>query len=92
LESGKPKFAIVGLAVRLPGGVKDYGSLVELLHAGQEAISDVPTHRWNIDDYYSSDPDEPGTMYTRRAGFLDDSPAAFDAGLFRYYAIRGKVY
>jgi len=38
--------AIVGMSCRLAGGVNNPQDLWHLLHAGTDAIAEVPTHRW----------------------------------------------
>lgn len=63
--------AIVGLGCRFPGAI-DPGAFWQLLQNGVDAIREVPADRWNVEDLYDPDPEAPGKMYTRRAGFLDD--------------------
>ncbi|MCB9684850.1 MAG: SDR family NAD(P)-dependent oxidoreductase [Alphaproteobacteria bacterium] len=63
--------AVVGVGLRLPGGVVDPGSLRTLLREGRDAIGPVPADRW-----------DPVTWGTPPAGgFLPDL-ATFDAGAF----------
>jgi acyl transferase domain-containing protein/surfactin synthase thioesterase subunit len=78
----KESIAIVGLACRLPGGVNDGQSFWTLLREGREAISEVPADRWDIEAYYDADPEAPGKMYTRYAGFMDQVDQ-FDAEFFQ---------
>ncbi len=73
--------AIVGMACRFPGGADDPDSFWRLLVDGREAISEVPADRWNIDAVYDPDPDAPGKMSTRSAGFLGDV-TGFDPQFF----------
>ena len=73
--------AVVGMGCRLPGGVTDPRSFWKLLREGQDAIGDVPSERWNIDDYYDPTPATPGKMYTRQGGFLDEIDS-FDCEFF----------
>ena len=63
--------AIIGAACRLPGGVNDLESFWALLQSGADAITEVPRDRWNIEEYYSPDPDSPGKMATRWGGFIE---------------------
>lgn len=73
-------FAVLGYAVRFPGAA-DAGEFWNVLTEGRDPISEVPPDRWDVDEFYDSDPDAPGKMVARRAGFIDDV-AAFDAPFF----------
>jgi thioester reductase-like protein len=83
LESGKQEpIAIVGMACRFPGGVSSADDLWRLVANGGDGISEFPTDRgWDLERLYDSDPDTPGTSYTREGGFLHGA-ADFDAGFF----------
>src|SRR5947209_3254133 len=69
--AGEP-IAIVGLGCRLPGRVHDPDGFWRLLRDGVDAITEIPSGRWDVDAFFSADPDEPGKMYTRAGGFLDE--------------------
>ncbi|MER5796608.1 SDR family NAD(P)-dependent oxidoreductase, partial [Streptomyces sp. NPDC001980] len=74
--------AIVAMGCRFPGGVRTPEALWELLAAGGDAITGLPTDRgWNVSRLYDADPDRPGTTYVREGGFLD-AVGEFDAGFF----------
>ena len=77
---GASGFAIVGYAVRLPGAA-NADEFWQVLREGRDAVSEVPPDRWNADDFFDSDPDAPGKIVTRRAGFVDDV-TGFDAPFF----------
>jgi acyl transferase domain-containing protein/SAM-dependent methyltransferase len=73
--------AIVGTGLRLPGGIRDFDAFADALANGVDAITDIPTDRWNIADYYDPDPDAPGRMTTRQGAFLEEIDK-FDAEFF----------
>ena len=40
-----------------------------------------PQDRWDVEEFFDPDPDAPGKIVTRRAGFIDDV-TGFDASFF----------
>ena len=73
--------AVVGVGLRLPGGVSDLDDAWRMLSEGVDATSQVPSDRWDIDAYYAPRSEAKGHIRTRRGGFLDDV-AGFDAAFF----------
>nr|CAD19090.1 StiF protein [Stigmatella aurantiaca Sg a15] len=73
--------AIVGMACRYPGGVKDSDSYWDLLKRGGDAVTEIPAARWDINAFYDPNQDSPGKTTTRWGGFLDDVEG-FDPHLF----------
>ncbi|MBD1836178.1 acyltransferase domain-containing protein [Cyanobacteria bacterium FACHB-472] len=73
--------AIVGMGCRFPGGINNPHTFWSLLHNGVDAITEVPPARWDINEFYNPDPDVPGKMYARCAGFLEQVDQ-FDAKFF----------
>src|SRR5260370_5034442 len=63
--------AIVGIGCRFPGGANSPAAFWDLLRAGVDAVREVPADRWDIDAFYSPDPDAPGKMTSRYGAFLD---------------------
>ncbi|MFE5482696.1 amino acid adenylation domain-containing protein, partial [Streptomyces sp. NPDC056527] len=55
--------------------------LWQVLLEGVDCLSEVPASRWDIDSYYGTE-GKPGTVYLRRAGFVEGL-TDFDAGFFR---------
>ena len=74
--------AIVGMACRFPGGADLPEAYWQILYEGVDAIIEVPTERWSIDEHYSSDPNVPGKMNTRSGGFLKEPVDTFDPQFF----------
>ncbi|WP_032918481.1 type I polyketide synthase [Streptomyces rimosus] len=72
--------AVIGIDGVFPNAV-DTGELWRVVLDGADCLSDVPASRWDIDAYYGTD-GKPGTVYLRRAGFVDGL-TDFDPGFFR---------
>lgn len=67
----KEPIAIIGMGCRFPGGADNPEAFWQLLREGVDAITDVPSYRWNIEAFYDPNPDIPGKIYTRKGGFLN---------------------
>ncbi|MDQ7978132.1 beta-ketoacyl synthase N-terminal-like domain-containing protein [Paraburkholderia sp. SARCC-3016] len=76
------RLAIIGMSFRFPGGASTAAAYWAFLNSGRSAICETPRERFDIDAYYSPDPDAPGTTYSRVAGYVDD-PFRFDRKFFR---------
>jgi acyl transferase domain-containing protein/NADPH:quinone reductase-like Zn-dependent oxidoreductase/thioesterase domain-containing protein/SAM-dependent methyltransferase/acyl carrier protein len=66
----KTPLAIIGYACRLPGGVVDAASYWQLLTEGIDAVSEVPSDRWNV-KAFSGRAGLQGKSASRWGGFLD---------------------
>ncbi len=77
----KESIAIIGVGCRFPGGVNDSESFWKLLVEGREAVTDVPSDRWNVERFYDAEAGIPGKSMARRGGFLD-SIDQFDPQFF----------
>lgn len=71
--------AIVGMAVRLPGGVRSMDSFWELLTSQRDVSKEFPKDRFNIDAYYS--PTRAQSIKTRKAFFLEQDLEAIDPAI-----------
>ena len=80
-EARREPIAIVGMGMRLPGGVHDARSFEKLLWSATDAITEIPRERWSLDALYAADPDAPGKMITRYGAFIEDVDR-FDAEFF----------
>jgi amino acid adenylation domain-containing protein len=80
-RSRREPIAVIGMGCRFPGGADSPAKFWELLHAGRDAIREVPTDRWDIDAIYDPNPDAPARMSVRTGGFLD-AVSGFDAPFF----------
>ncbi len=72
--------AVIGMACRFPGA-ETPDALWHLLAEGRDAIGPIPADRWDSDAWHSPDPDQPGRIAFREAGFISDVDA-FDAARF----------
>ncbi|WP_224402695.1 polyketide synthase [Pseudonocardia sp. ICBG1034] len=79
-DRGLHDIAIIGVDGVFPGA-GDVDGLWDVLVEGRDCLTEVPADRWNLDEYYATD-STPGTVYLRRAGFVDDLEG-FDAAFFR---------
>ena len=64
--------AIIGIGCRFPGGAHDPETFWQCLVQGKDAITEIPSDRWDIDHYYDPDPEASGKMSSRYGGFVDN--------------------
>jgi len=62
--------AVIGVGCRFPGNANDPDSFWHLLHEGIDAVTEIPSDRWDIDAYYDQDPGAPLKAYTRHGSFI----------------------
>jgi acyl transferase domain-containing protein len=72
--------AVIGIGCRFPGAPNPE-AFWQLLYNGVDAVTEVPSERWDINAFYDADPVAQGKMNTRWGGFLDQI-AQFDPGFF----------
>ena len=73
---------IVGMSCRFPGKSDSPEAFWEFLKSGVDGIVDIPEERWDADQYYSANDNEPGKMYCKKGGFIDADVKKFDANFF----------
>ena len=71
---------MLGYAARFPGAA-DAGEFWRLMAEAEMRCQSCQADRWDADEFFDPDPDAPGKMVARRAGFVDDV-AGFDAPFF----------
>ncbi|OJJ99176.1 hypothetical protein ASPACDRAFT_1870238 [Aspergillus aculeatus ATCC 16872] len=79
-HSGPEPLAIVGIALRLPGGVNTPEHFWEFLLNKQNGHGQVPGSRYNIDAFHH--PSRTGAVRTKNGYFLPEDPAYFDHQFF----------
>ncbi|MEE7626363.1 SDR family NAD(P)-dependent oxidoreductase [Methylobacter sp. Wu8] len=70
-NSATQSIAIIGMAGQFPKAdnvTQFWRNLVQ----GRECISDIPSTRWSVDEYYDPDRNAPGKTVCKRMGLLDD--------------------
>src|SRR5262245_4393610 len=81
-ESRSEPIAVIGVGCCFPGKADSPEAFWRLLCDGVDAISEVPSERWDKEAFYDPDPDSPGKMYCWHGGFLDGidqfDPSFFD--------------
>ncbi|MCV7171513.1 type I polyketide synthase [Mycobacterium manitobense] len=73
--------AVIGMACRLPGGIDSPERLWEALLRGDDLVTEIPSDRWDADDFYDPEPGVPGRSVSKWGAFLDNV-AGFDSEFF----------
>nr|WP_255413289.1 type I polyketide synthase [Mycobacterium sp. 3519A] len=73
--------AVIGMACRLPGGVNSPEQLWDALIGGADLVTEIPSDRWDVDEFYDPEPGVPGRSPCKWGGFLDDV-SGFDPDFF----------
>lgn len=79
-QSGQEALAIVGMAMRLPGGVNSAEDFWDFLFNKKDGHCTVPDSRYNVEAFYH--PARSGSVRTQSGYFLQEDPAYFDNQFF----------
>lgn len=83
--------AICGMAMRLPGGIRDDKALYDFLVNKRDARSETPSDRYNAEAYYSPYGKQ-GTVITKHGYFLSGVDLAqFDHSMFTVAAAEAEL-
>lgn len=76
---------IIGMGIRLSGGVNSPDDFWDALLKGKHGLCEVPGTRYNIDTFY--DAHLPHSIRTRKGYYLEQDPTQFDADFFEIKAV-----
>ena len=63
--------AVVGLSALFPDA-KNLQNYWNNILSGNDFLQEVPTNRWNLDDYYDPDSSKPDKIYCKKGGFVPE--------------------
>lgn len=79
-KAAKLDIAIIGIAGRFPMA-RNTEEFWENLKSGKDCITEVPKERWDIERFYSPNPEDKNKTYSRWGGFIEDA-FEFDPAFF----------
>ena len=59
------------MGCRFPGGLNNPEDFWKFICDGREAVSEIPSDRWNIERFYDPEPGLPGKSIAKRGGFIE---------------------
>src|ERR1700722_4576849 len=68
-NAAREPIAVIGMGCRVPGA-ENPDEFWRLMRDGVDAISEVPSDRFDINAFFDPDPDAVGGVATRNGGFL----------------------
>ena len=87
MRPGMPMpIAIVGMACRLPGGVRSAEEFWQMCARARSGWSEMPQDRFDHGSFYHPNPAKPGAYHAKGAHFLQDDISLFDAPFFNITA------
>ncbi|ERO59982.1 beta-ketoacyl synthase N-terminal-like domain-containing protein [Pseudomonas piscis] len=81
--------AIIGMAGRYPGA-DSLEAYWDNLAAGRDCVEEIPASRWDVSAYFDADAREPGKIYSKWLGRLDDIDC-FDPLFFRIPPLEAEL-
>ncbi|MDX1872717.1 sulfolipid-1 biosynthesis phthioceranic/hydroxyphthioceranic acid synthase [Mycolicibacterium sp. 120266] len=81
VETPVTAVAVIGMAVRLPGGIDSPEQMWQAMLRGDDYVTTVPLERWDAEEHYDPEIGVPGRSVSKWGAFLDDV-AGFDADFF----------
>ena len=81
LREPAPPIAIIGMGMRLPGGISSAGEFWDLLINKRDGRCRVPSDRYNVDAFYG-DKTYQQNIATDHGYFLDTNIKGFDTSVF----------
>lgn len=88
---GAVPVAVCGMAMRLPGGIRNSQTLFDFLVNKGDARTRTPPSRYNVEAYYNAK-GKPGTVTTEYGYFLEDVDLAhFDHSMFTVAAAEAEL-
>ena len=79
-NAAREPIAVIGMGCRVPGA-ENPDEFWRLMRDGIDAISEIPSDRFDIGAFFNPDPDTVGGIATRNGGFLRNVDQ-FDSGFF----------
>ncbi|KAE8324345.1 hypothetical protein BDV39DRAFT_217174 [Aspergillus sergii] len=88
-QASRPPIAIVGMGMRLPGGIRSATDFWDMLVEKKIGHSEVPESRYNAKSF--CDPKSPRQIRTRHGYYLQEDPAYFDAEFFSMSSVEAST-
>ncbi|MFD7921316.1 SDR family NAD(P)-dependent oxidoreductase [Streptomyces sp. NPDC059740] len=75
--------AVVGVGLRLPGGIHRLDQLGQALHEGRDLVGTMPSDRFDLSAHQARSPGKPGKFHSTAGGFLSEPEVTgFDTSYF----------
>lgn len=82
-QADNEPIAIIGMGCHFPGNCNTPEQFWEFLKSGKDGITNIPSDRWNVEEYYSPVRGQTGKMYIKQGYFLKTDVSEFDAKYFK---------